>query len=73
MGGFSWSEMMAAPANRDIKTYLHFDQQRRIVATSEDQAVDVALRRRANLLHPEEVAPIEVMSLSPSGPSNFAS
>ena len=42
MGGFSWSQMIAPEAARDIKTYLHFDQQRRIVATSEDQAVDVA-------------------------------
>jgi hypothetical protein len=42
MGGFSWSDMTATEAGRDVKTYLHFDGQRRIVATSEDQAVDVA-------------------------------
>ena len=42
MGGFSWSQMTSTEANRDVKTFLHFDQQRRVMATSEDQAVDVA-------------------------------
>lgn len=42
MGGFGWSQMIAPAANRDIKTYLHFDAQRRVTAVSEDQAVDVA-------------------------------
>jgi hypothetical protein len=42
MGGFSWADMTSTEAGRDIKTYLHFDQQRRITAASEDQAVDVA-------------------------------
>jgi hypothetical protein len=42
MGGFSWSNMTSTEAGRDVKTYLHFDAQRRVIATSEDQAVDVA-------------------------------
>ncbi len=42
MGGFSWSDMTSAQATRDVKSYLHFDEQRRVIAVSEDQAVDVA-------------------------------
>ena len=42
MGGFSESEMIEAPAMRDSKSWLHFDNQRAVIDRSEDQAVDIA-------------------------------
>jgi hypothetical protein len=42
MGGFSEREMTEAPAMRDSKNWLHFDNQRAVIAQSEDQAVDTA-------------------------------
>jgi|HubBroStandDraft_5_1064220.scaffolds.fasta_scaffold08850_2 hypothetical protein len=54
MGGFSWADMTAAPATRDVKAYLHFDDQRRVVAASEDQAVDVAYGAAQNYCTPKK-------------------
>jgi len=42
MGGFSEREMTEAPAMRDSKSWLHFDNQRAVIDRSEDQAVDIA-------------------------------
>ena len=42
MGGFSEREMTEAPAMRDTKSWLHFDNQRALIERSEDQAVDIA-------------------------------
>ena len=53
MGGFSWSNMTSSEAGRDIKTYIHFDSQRRITATSEDQAVDAAYGAAQNYCTPK--------------------
>jgi hypothetical protein len=54
MGGFSEREMAEAPAMRDVKSYLHFDAQRRVVAASEDQAVDVAYGAAQNYCTPKK-------------------
>jgi hypothetical protein len=42
MGGFSEREMTESQAMRDSKNWLHFDNQRAVIARSEDQAVDTA-------------------------------
>ena len=42
MGGFDEREMTEAPAMRDSKGWLHFDNQRAVIDCSEDQAVDIA-------------------------------
>jgi hypothetical protein len=43
MGGFSQQDMNAPEAERNIKTYLHFDPQVDIISINEGRAADVAL------------------------------
>jgi hypothetical protein len=43
LGGFSEAEMTEPQAMRDIKDYLRFNNQRAVIASNEDVAVDVAL------------------------------
>jgi hypothetical protein len=42
LGGFDPREMAEPAAMRDVKSYLHFDNQRAVIGQSEDQAVDIA-------------------------------
>jgi hypothetical protein len=43
MGGFNQQDMNAPEAERNVKTYLHFDAQRDIVNINEGRAADVAI------------------------------
>jgi hypothetical protein len=43
MGGFNPQDMSAPEAERNIKTYLHFEPQRDIISTNEGRAADVAI------------------------------
>lgn len=43
MGGFSAQNMDAPQAERDVKSYLHFDAQRDIISINEGRAADTAL------------------------------
>jgi hypothetical protein len=43
LGGFSEAEMTEPQAMRDIKDYLRFNNQRAVINTNEDLAVDIAL------------------------------
>jgi hypothetical protein len=43
LGGFDWQDMTAPADARDVKSYLRFNGQRDVIATSEDKAADVAL------------------------------
>ena len=54
MGGFDEREMTEAPAMRDSKGWLHFDNQRAVIDRSEDQAVDVAYTAAQNYCVPKK-------------------
>ena len=58
LGGFDPQDM-AAPANaRDIKSYLRFNGQRDIIATSEGKATDVALNAAQTFCVQQKSRPI---------------
>ena len=47
-------EMTEAPAMRDSKSWLHFDNQRAVIDRSEDQAVDIAYTAAQNYCVPKK-------------------
>jgi hypothetical protein len=53
MGGFDPAEMAMPADERNVKSYLRFDNQRAVIATNEDQAADKALAAAQNYCIPK--------------------